>query len=386
MAGSGNEKKQIGRRPFEALYVHVPFCAGTKCAYCAFYSIPAPPRGLVDAYAARIERSLEQADFERPLDSVYIGGGTPTALPADAMARLFDAVGKHAPLAENAEISVECNPETLTPEKAAVLGGFANRVSLGVQSFDEKTLELLGRRGSPEDFERATALLRSAGIAELGCDLIHSVPGQTLDEWRNDLERAADSGVSHVSTYSLTIEEGTALAERAEPPDPDTDAAMWELSGEILEEKGFRRYEVSNFAIPGAECRHNLEVWFGGTLLGLGPAAASFDGVDRWTENADIAEWLENAPPEIDAVSAERRADEIFSMGMRAARGWTDALAKKRTGFGLERWNAALAELAENGLVSLERAQAAPTAEGMELWDTLAERLLLDDGFERTAR
>lgn len=365
------------RRPFEALYVHVPFCADVKCAYCAFYSVPAAPSGLVDAYLAEVEKRLRSANFERPVRSVYIGGGTPTALDSDGMARLFDAIADAVPIAFGAEVSVECNPETLTPEKAAVLGRFANRVSLGVQSFDPEILGILGRRGSPEDFRRAVELLGNAGVANLGCDLIHSVPGENADGWRRDLEAAAESGVSHVSTYSLTIEEGTALAETADPIDGDADAAMWELAGDILEGRGFERYEVSNFARSGAECRHNLEVWFGGTLLGVGPAASSFDGFDRWTEPADIAAWLDGEPPGVDAVSAERRADEIFAMGMRAAKGWTEALLRARTGFGMERWRVVLGELAGMDLVALEPDAAAPTRKGMELWDSIAERLLL---------
>jgi len=364
-------------RPFEAVYVHVPFCAKRKCAYCAFFSIPNPPSELVNAYLEKIERQLEQYEPLAPVKSVYLGGGTPTALPNVALKRLFDSMRRHIKLLPNAEISIECNPGTLTEEKTAIVAEFANRVSLGVQSFVPELLETLGRDGSTGDFKRALKLLRAEKIENISCDLIHSIPGQSAAQWKNDLEKAADSGVSHISTYSLTIEEGTALARRGiDPTDQNLDAEMWELAGDLLATKGFARYEISNFAKMGRECRHNMDVWMGGTLLGVGPAAASFDGRDRWTLPADIAAWLNGAPPEIDALPEERRAAEILAMGLRTATGWNPQLFEKRTGFKIIRWQRELELLERHGLMEIEHNHIRPTLKGMELWDEIAEHLL----------
>ncbi len=368
------------RRGFESLYVHVPFC-GKKCAYCAFFSLPDASDDLVDAYLAELARRLDAALGKVAPESVYIGGGTPTILDEARLARLFGMIGRFVDSsgAKPVEVSVECNPETLTTGKAAIIADFANRVPLGAQSFNNRSLRVLGRRGVPKDFHTAVELLKNAEIADIGCDLIHSIPDQSLEEWEADLREAAASGVSHISTYSLTFEEGTALAASGLiPPDTDLDAAMWELSSNVLGESGFLRYEVSNFAKPGFECRHNMDVWHGGTLLGLGPSAASFDGVDRWTEPADIAEWLDGAPPEIDAISAERRADEIFALGLRTAAGWGDGLLVSRTGFGFERWEAVLNELTEAGLLKFDGRNASPTERGMELWDDIAKLVLAE--------
>ena len=371
---------------FDRLYVHVPFCA-SKCGYCSFYSIPSPADDLLDAYLDRLGREFaEHAESASELKSVFIGGGTPTFLSASRLRRLFQGIAAEFALADGVEVSIECNPETLTPEKADVVAEFANRVSLGAQSFDESLLHTLQRRGTSADFAAATATLAERGIANIGCDLIYAVPGETMELWRNDLQRAAEAGVRHVSCYSLTLEEGCALLRECENNCPnhsigadcEIDARMWELAGSVLGDAGIRRYEVSNYAAPGFECRHNLEIWLGDTYLGCGPAAASFDGCDRRTNPASLTEWLDGAPPEIDAISAESRAAEILAMGLRQTEGWDSAKFAERSGYSFDLRKRELAELAEAGLLTIEVDRVAPTERGLALWDIVAEKLIAD--------
>ena len=201
-------------RPYQNLYIHVPFCNG-KCAYCAFYSEPEVKQEAVDAWLCRLELDAKQyAPQSVPLNTVYLGGGTPTAIPPESLERIFKIIGTYFTLAENAEISTECNPESLTEEKAAVLGRCVNRVSMGVQSFNPKFRSLIGRRGGGAGtVERALDLLRSNGIANIGFDLIYALPEQTLDDWVRELETSLGYMPRHISAYSLIIEDGTELAD-----------------------------------------------------------------------------------------------------------------------------------------------------------------------------
>jgi oxygen-independent coproporphyrinogen-3 oxidase len=371
---------------FNRLYVHVPFCA-SKCGYCAFYSIPQADNALVDAWLKRLVREFANfADNCTPLKSVFIGGGTPTVLSPELLAALFNGISANFAFSPECETSIECNPETLTTAKADVVAEFAHRVSLGVQSFDSRVLAFLERRGAPADFAAAAAMLSERGLENLGCDLIYAVPGETLDVWRSDLLKAVESGVRHVSCYSLTIEEGSRLnakladSKRLEtlPGDElELDAEMWETAGAVLAEAGMRRYEISNHALPGFECSHNLGVWLGDAYLGCGPAATSFDGVDRRTNPANLAEWLNGAPPEIDSISPERRAAEVLAMGLRISKGWNAAEFAEKTGFPLDFRKRQIAELADAGLLNVAPDAIAPTTRGMAMWDDIAETIII---------
>lgn len=369
---------------FNRLYIHVPFCE-SKCGYCAFYSIPRPSDDAMDAYLKHITREFEAA-AERceSLRSVFLGGGTPTMLSAGCLRRLFEGISANFAIDSSAEISIECNPETLTSEKADVIAEFANRVSLGVQSFNPEILDILERKGTPANFADAISTLSDRGMTNLGCDLIYAVPGETLDEWRSDLSRAADCGVNHVSAYSLTIEEGSRLfdhigkvRETRGSENDVLDAEMWHAASAILADSGIMRYEVSNYAVPGSECHHNLDIWQGDTYIGCGPAAASFDGVDRWTNPANLADWLDGAPVELDAISPERRAAELLAMGLRTTIGWDSAKFADRTGFSLDFRKRELAILADSGLLLINEDGVVATERGIALWDDIAETLIL---------
>lgn len=362
---------------FHHLYVHVPFCAG-KCDYCAFYSVANAPEEVRGRYLQALERDLAEAARNAGLlKSVYIGGGTPTFLEAESLFTLRDMIRQRFQFDAHVEVSMECNPESLTPKKADVLATFVNRVSIGVQSFNPVLRSILGRRGEGRRVHDAVRLLSERRLDNLGADLIYAIPGQTVDMWRDDLKRAVDLGVTHISTYSLSIDEGAKLAERGDFPLIDDDAAadMWNVADEILEEGGFRRYEISNFAKPGRECVHNTGIWLGDAYAGVGPAATSFNGVDRWT-NGDLDHWLDGTPPVIDEIAPERRHREVFVMGLRLAEGWNRATFQRRVRANWDEWRNELNPLIDSGLLIETENAIRPTSKGMLFWDDVAETSL----------
>lgn len=359
------------------LYIHVPFCDG-KCDYCAFYSEPAPDAAMIRHWLDRLLFQLEEnAPRLKNAETVYFGGGTPSLLPDEILKRLFSAVREAAP--DAAEISIEANPFTVTPEKASLLTSFANRVTLGIQSFDPVLLEAIGRRKhtgpGPED---AVRNLRDAGLRNLGLDLMYALPGETPELWRRDLERALELAPEHISAYSVTPEPGTLFARRiaGQPEDDALSEAMWEQAGAILGAAGLPRYEISNYARPGFESRHNSNVWHGQTYLGLGPAACSFDGTDRWMQVSDLRTWLDGAPPEFDRIPRRARLGEILMMGLRTVRGWTRREFEEAADGGWNDFSAQLNNLAEHGLVTVTQDTIAPTERGLSFWNDIAEMLV----------
>lgn len=362
---------------YESLYVHVPFCAA-KCDYCAFYSAGGVAPARRRAYLDRLRVELAAASQAEPVASVFIGGGTPTLLEPAELDELLGLVKDHFPLAPDGEWTVECNPESLDRAKIDLLAGHGvNRVSLGVQSFRPELRGTLGRRGNPGDLPATLAHVRNAGIGRQNLDLIYAIPGQSLGLWREDLVRAADLGVGHVSAYALTIEEGTHLASRLDAPDDSAFEAMWDLADEVLGGTGLHRYEISNFARPGEECRHNLAIWHGGTYLGCGPAATSFDGCDRWSQPPSLDDWLAGLPPERDELPPRERACEILAFGFRTLDGWQWSAFRARTGHdALDLRGPELAELVRHGLLAPSGDGLAPTRKGLLLNDSLLAALL----------
>ncbi|MEI8079312.1 MAG: radical SAM family heme chaperone HemW [bacterium] len=366
-------------RPFSALYVHVPFCR-RKCGYCAFYSLPGAAPAQLHAWRERLRREFaEFAAASAPLHSIFLGGGTPTLLPPAELAGLLADIRAAFIVAPQAEISSEANPETVTPEVAGTLAaGGVNRVSLGVQSFQPTLRRGLDRAGDPAAAETAVAFLHQVGIHNLGADLINAIPGQTPAQWRDDLRRALELGIVHLSTYALTREEGARLANRFPPADPELEAELWEIADTETARYGLHRYEVSNFARPGAACRHNLDIWLGAAYLGCGPAACSFDGTLRWSNPADLDAWLrEPVPRETDPLPADRRAAEILVFGLRTTTGWTRGLFQDRTGFDyLDLRGRELQRLQDQGVLAGLPDRVYPTARGLLLHDHLAVELL----------
>ncbi|MGE4563236.1 MAG: coproporphyrinogen-III oxidase family protein [Victivallaceae bacterium] len=355
------------------VYLHVPFCRA-KCGYCAFYSESGAPAELRGAYLAKLATDLERAAISAPVETLYLGGGTPTLLSESELETLFAVLRRHLPLRPDAEISIEANPETITAAKAAVIAEFANRVSLGVQSFDPSLRQILGRDASDEAIATAIELL-AGRFRHFNLDLIYAIPGQTLDGFAADLARAAGAGIDHLSCYSLTPEEGTRLS--SIPVDDDFSATVYEALPELLAPFGLARYEISNYARPGCGCRHNLRVWEGSILYGFGPAAAGFDGKTRLQQPLTLDGWLAGEPPELDELSPAERRREIAAMNLRTVEGWGRDRYLDLPGATTEQWRELGAIAARfPDLLFFDGLHLKCTRKGLLFWDEIAMELL----------
>lgn len=287
------------------LYIHIPFCV-KKCAYCDFLSAPAgelEQRKYVDALIKEIE--FNQDEFSGYLvRTVFMGGGTPSVLKGEETARIFQALRGNFHVDENAEITMEVNPGTVTKEKIVQWKERGvNRLSMGLQSVNDEELRMLGRIHTYEQFLDTWRLVRAGGFDNVNIDLISAIPGQTAESWERTLRTAAELGPEHLSAYSLIVEEGTPFYDRYGKnsgntgnwpplPDEDTERRIYEDTARILKEYGFHRYEISNYARPGYECRHNLGYWERREYLGLGLGASSLIGNQRFHNTADMEKYL----------------------------------------------------------------------------------------------
>jgi oxygen-independent coproporphyrinogen-3 oxidase len=284
--------------------VHVPFCAST-CDFCAFYQ-ETPRREDVDRYLDGIARELALTVPPGPVDTIFWGGGTPSALVARDLERLGRTLLNHFGKPPR-EWTVELAPSTVKADKLKALRDLGvNRLSLGVQSFDPATLTALGRRHPPKQIYAAIDAIRAAGFDNLNLDLIFSVPGQAPKTWLADLAEAVRLAPAHLSTYCLTFEEDTALwlklARGQVRPDSQADATLYETTWDFLESAGFHQYEISNYSRPGRECLHNLSTWAMDEWIGLGPSAASQFRGQRYANPPDLQKWLNG----VDAGKLER--------------------------------------------------------------------------------
>jgi coproporphyrinogen dehydrogenase len=357
------------------LYLHVPFCNG-KCAYCAFYSEPVFSLPLWNRWLERIERELDRVTS--PVSTLYLGGGTPTLAPVEELERLGKLLRSRLTFLADSERSIECNPETVTPEKASLLAEYFNRISMGAQSFSANSLRAIGRTACDPDIIRSAYVeLRRAGNRNIGLDLMYALPGQSCDDFATDLNAVSELAPNHLSAYSLTIEEGTALAEKRglRVPSDEESAEEWEMLG-AFDPVRWPRYEVSNYAAPEYECRHNQAVWHGEPYLGLGPGASSFDGSRRWTEVADLRRWLGGEPPEMDVIPAESRLREIFVMGLRTVRGWRSGEFELRTRRSWSFMIPQIQRLWNAGLLECGRGSIRASEKGLLFWDEIAMELL----------
>jgi oxygen-independent coproporphyrinogen-3 oxidase len=262
------------------VYVHVPFCR-SRCDYCAFATWT-DRHHLAEEYLSAVRSDITQAFAGEPrqVETVFVGGGTPSLVPAGLLVAALSEI----PVVGGAEVTVECNPDDVTEDLLATYAaGGVTRISLGVQSMVPRILGLLGRRHDPDNVVRAVGSIRRAGFGSFNLDLIYGTASETLDEWRQTLERALELDPPHISAYGLTVEPGTPLAaDPARYPDDDVQAAEYELADESLAAAGLTNYEVSNWARPGHECRHNLLYWNQHDYLGFGCAAHSHVAGRRW--------------------------------------------------------------------------------------------------------
>jgi len=373
-------------KPPRGAYLHVPFCTH-RCGYCNF-TLVAGRGDLVPSYLKALEIELSRLDGPCEVDTLFIGGGTPTFLSAKELAQLLKLATQRFPLAAGHEFSVEANPADITAEKVAMLADHGvNRVSLGVQSFRAKKLKILERDHHREEVHQAIEQVVQR-IENLSLDLIFATPGESLAQWQADLDEALKAPIRHLSTYGLTYEQGTAFwsrLRRAELSEADEELqrAMYLTAIDTITAAGHHQYEISNFAQPGYACRHNERYWLGESFHAAGPGAARFlDGV-RETNHRSTTTYIkkvlagESPIAERDALTAEQRARERLVFGLRRVEGIDGERFALNTGYHVE--NLAAEEI-ENfvawGLIERDGTQLRLTREGLLLSDSVAVALL----------
>jgi oxygen-independent coproporphyrinogen-3 oxidase len=363
-----------------ALYVHVPFCI-RRCAYCDFATAPYDAASA-DLYVKRLAHELERVPRATPLDTIYFGGGTPTSLSEPQLAALLDSVRARVSGAR-AEWTCEANPESVTPAKARLLrDAGVDRVSLGAQSFDPQVLAALGREHAPAHVFRALEILREAGFARLTLDLMFAAPGETDKQLQSDLAQLAALNLEHVSAYCLTYENGTPLTRmrsegRVTPQTDDVELVQYRLVRERLAAAGLIQYEISNFARPGCESKHNLVYWRGEEYFGVGLGAGSYEHGTRRSNTRLLDEYLSDwrgsqyPPHEAETLEPAAKARERVILGLRLRRGVETGAWPARTGFTLAELypGGELERLLEQGLLEEVAGALRLTERGLELAD-----------------
>ncbi len=317
------------------IYIHIPFCA-SRCIYCGFYSTTMLEwrQRYVDAVCQEI-RSKKEDVRGKTIDTIYLGGGTPSQLTGEQLQQLFEAVYIYNKVAENAEITIECNPDDITVEYAATLSQLPiNRVSMGAQTFDNERLRFLHRRHTAEQVSLAVKRLRDAGIQNISVDLMYGFPHETLKDWEHDIESVLALDVEHLSAYCLMIEEGTPLYQlriknlelREAFPSEELERQMYELLIDRLTAAGYEHYEISNFAKRGFRSRHNSSYWQDVPYIGLGAAAHSYDGKSRSWNVSDIRQYIDaiekgESPCEREMLDDDTHYNDCITVALRTREG-----------------------------------------------------------------
>ena len=357
-----------------SLYIHIPFCV-RKCAYCDFTSFPDKTDRIPD-YLNRLEREMDEAVSrfgDLAVDTLFIGGGTPSLLGGGDMKRLMDAAAKRFSIAPDAEITSEANPGTLDAEKLrAYRAAGINRLSIGVQAFDDRLLKALGRIHTRDEAIRAVLMAREAGFDNLSVDLMYALPFQSVTDWRDTLKTAVGLPIRHISCYSLIVEDGTPMkalvdAKKATLPDEETAVCMQHAAAAFLKDYGFERYEISNYAQSGYESRHNMVYWTRGDYLGLGCAAHSLMNGARFANTASLEDYLAGRagdPPE--ALTERDVYEERVMLGLRTKYGVPAEILPAKT----------LDRLVRGGLMAVENGRARVTQAGSDVLNAVILELI----------
>lgn len=370
------------RRPeaIRHLYVHIPFCARV-CPYCAFYKERADP-SQTERFCEALQQEIEDVceKFPLKLETIFFGGGTPTALTTSQLGFLVGGLRTRLDLSSLLEWTVEANPGSVSPRKAALLREMGiSRLSLGVQSWDDDLLKLLGREHNAAQAKDSFQILRYAGFANISIDLMFGLPGQTLAQWETDLETTIALQPDHLSTYCLTYEEDTEFFLRHSRgefrEDPESDARFLEAAMAKLERAGYRHYEISNYARPGFESAHNRGYWAGHHYLGIGPSAFSTIGLTRWQNVADYRAYsdrvLSGASPidSTEILTPEMKRTERIALALRTR----DGVAPQE----LASWRIESREFIDLGLLRKSNGNLVLTPRGKLLADSVAEAFVL---------
>jgi oxygen-independent coproporphyrinogen-3 oxidase len=372
------------------LYIHVPFCA-TTCDFCAFYQVH-PTADSIDGFIKNLSAEAGLVGWNRPLSTVFWGGGTPGLLSPADLGRLAAVVHALPGGGSPPEWTVELAPASVTRERLNVLrAAGVTRVSLGIQSFRPALLDALGRAHSREQVYRAYERIRETGFASVNVDLMFALPGQTAEEWDADIDEAVSLAPDHISTYCLTFEEDTALWVRLSQGrvrlDPENEARMYERTWERLGAAGYAQYEVSNFARPGHACAHNVNTWRMGEWAGLGPSAASQQGGWRGANIASLTEWSERIArgermtEDRSALTASLLAEDALVFGLRMNEGVDLGLIRARCPDApWERVTALIGRLADEGLAARDKARVRLLPRGRLLADSIGSEIMVAFG------
>ena len=364
------------------LYIHIPYCR-SKCRYCDFYSTPCPdgvPEAYIDALCREMDRFSPCGSTPLRPDTLYFGGGTPSLLTPAQAARLIRAAGP----APGAEITLEANPETVTPERlAAFRRAGVNRLSLGIQTARDDSLARLGRRHTAAQSRRALGMAVQAGFTDISGDLMLALPAYTMAELDETIALLAESGCTHICGYLLKIEPGTPFAAQAaslELPDEDAAADRYLAACAELASAGYRQYEISNFALPGFESRHNRKYWEGAPYLGVGPSAHSFLGGRRFFYPRSLPAFLRGEPPVLensrDGALADGSPAEYLMLRLRLTEGLTEEAYRTRFGAPIPLlWRERAAALPRSHILC-DEAGIRLTREGFLVSNVLIGRLL----------
>jgi len=364
------------------LYIHVPFCV-RKCAYCDFASYAGREQDMARYLDRLLEEAQQKAQMNFRIATLYIGGGTPSLLPPHLMERLLSSLHDIFRFHPDAECTCECNPGTVTPQFFQVLKQYEiNRLSFGAQASQPQALSLLGRIHVWEDVIHSMDLARAAGFHNINLDLMLGLPGQTIDDVNETLEKALALSPTHLSCYGLIVEEGTLLHRQVEKklwqlPEEDDERAMYDLCLTTLEKHGFEHYEISNFALPGLRCRHNADCWQRKEYIGLGCAASGFLGNKRWQNPPSLDAYLAHQPGEITLISPEDAMFESLMLGLRMMDGVSADAFFRMHGVTLDSiYGKKLKKPISQGLIAWQDGYLRLTRRGMDMQNAVLVELL----------
>ncbi|MBQ9157365.1 MAG: oxygen-independent coproporphyrinogen III oxidase [Eubacterium sp.] len=377
------------------LYIHLPFCL-KKCRYCDFLSFPLEKKTISLYMAALLDEIRQMANHinayefvNHSVQSIFLGGGTPSLLEPDQIRMLLDCLRGHFYIEESAEISMEANPGTLTREKliAAYEAGI-NRLSIGLQSTDDLMLRRLGRIHSFKQFLNNYEMAREVGFDNINIDLMSGLPGQTLTDWKETLSTVVSLRPDHISAYSLIIEEGTPFAEDSlilsNLPDEETDRQMYEITGEFLAAQGYRRYEISNYALPGKECRHNMGYWEGTPYLGFGLGASSYYHHARFSNESDISKYIKDPfvpfhlRADYEEQTKKQEMEDRMIFGLRMMKGVSREEFKREFGVEMdEMFGSVIDKYILYGLMEDNEGRVCLTDSGIDVSNRIFEEFLL---------
>ena len=361
------------------IYIHIPFCK-TRCIYCDFYSTTHSElkSRYIHALCKELQMRKEYLQGE-PVETVYFGGGTPSQLAEEDFREVFETIRKYYGMEHCREITLEANPDDLTEEYTTMLQQLPfNRISMGIQTFDDATLKLLNRRHDAEQAVKAVHHCRRAGFNNISIDLMYGIPEQTVDSFMQSLSFAASRAPEHISLYALKIEDGTPFARRRESlplPDEDAEYEMYMRAIDYLGTRGYKRYEISNFAKPGYESKHNLKYWHCDEYLGLGASAHSYFGRERFSATRVVRDYIDgieiigsdiNIIASCDKIRSRESMDEYVMLGMRLDEGVNIRAFDERFGVSFkEKYGVLLDEYIKDGFVECDGENYRFTSNGM---------------------